>query len=226
MPVGIHTLFRFTALHANRQDNPNHPLTGVRWVGLSVCGYRNRCTVRWLGYREHYNLHMHVLIATTGVLSPEPAIRFAARLVGDGGRVTVTTVVEVPRSFLNQLRSQTWHPLDESTEGQLLATDEATIARYVDERGTRLTQPVVQGLRAAGLDAEAIFAEGEDPVLAISVLAAKIDADVVVLGATRQLFDQSAWESVSARIMIESGKPVLVLPPERKERQADDREEI
>jgi nucleotide-binding universal stress UspA family protein len=169
---------------------------------------------------------MHVLIATTGVLSPEPAIRFAARLVGNGGRVTVTTVVEVPRSFLNQLRSQSWHPLDETTEGQLLATDEATIARYVDERGTRLTEPVVQGLRSAGLDAEAIFAEGEDPVLAISTLAAKIDADVVVLGATRQLFDQSAWESVSARIMIESGKPVLVLPPEPKERRADDREQI
>jgi nucleotide-binding universal stress UspA family protein len=175
---------------------------------------------------SHYNSVMHVLIATTGVLSPEPAIRFAARLVGDEGRVTVTTVVEVPRSFLNQLRSESWHPLDETTDGQLLATDEATIARYVDERGTRLTEPVVQGLRAAGLDAEAVFTEGEDPVLAISTLAAKIDADVVVLGATRQLFDQSAWESVSARIMIESGKPVLVLPPERKERQADDQEQI
>ena len=50
-----------------------------------------------------------------------------------------------------------------------------------------------------------------------SRLARDIDAGVIVLGATRQIFDQSAWESVSARVMIESGRPVLVLPPSRHE---------
>ncbi|MCH8986264.1 MAG: universal stress protein [Acidobacteria bacterium] len=169
---------------------------------------------------------MHVLIATTGALSPELAVRFAARLVGNDGRVTVTTIVEVPRSFLDEIRGDSWHPLDESSDRTLVTADEATIALYLEERGTRLTEPVVQGLRSAGLDAETEFTEGEDPVLAISDLAARIGADVVMLGATRQLFDQTAWESVSARIMIESGKPVLVLPSEAKNHQPDDREEI
>ena len=51
----------------------------------------------------------------------------------------------------------------------------------------------------------------------ISQLAEELAADVVLLGATRQSFDQSAWESVSARVMIESGRPVLVLPPSHHE---------
>jgi hypothetical protein len=42
-----------------------------------------------------------------------------------------------------------------------------------------------------------------------------------VLGATRQIFDQSAWESVSARVMLESGRPVLVVPPTSKDMVED-----
>ena len=92
-------------------------------------------------------------------------------------------------------------------------SDEAVMQRYVDERGRRLTEPVTAALRAAGLDSTTVFREGADPALAISQLAEEVNADVVLLGATRQIFDQSAWESVSARVMIESGRPVLVLPP-------------
>jgi nucleotide-binding universal stress UspA family protein len=154
---------------------------------------------------------MHVLIATTGVLSPEPAVEFARHLIGEQGRVTVTTVIEVPRGFLDTLRSEGWHPLTE--EYEVHDSDEAIIQRYVEERGRRLTEPVTAALRAAGLDATTIFREGGDPALEISKLAEEVAADVVLLGATRQIFDQSAWESVSARVMIESGRPVLVLPP-------------
>lgn len=163
---------------------------------------------------------MHVLIATTGALSPDPAVEFTSHLLSDGGRVSVTTVIEVPRSFLDQLRDEGWHPLGTSPvdgEGPIEAEDDAVIGRYVEERGRRLTEPVMSALRAAGIAAEEIFLEGADPAVSISELADKIEADVVVLGATRQIFDQSAWESVSARVMIESGRPVLVVPPSRKE---------
>jgi nucleotide-binding universal stress UspA family protein len=154
---------------------------------------------------------MHVLIATTGVLSPGPAVEFSRHLVGDDGRITVTTVIEVPRGFLDTLRSEGWHPLTEEYEvGQ---SDEAIMQRYVEERGRRLTEPVTSALRAAGFESTTVFREGADPALAISQLAEEVGADVVMLGATRQIFDQSAWESVSARVMIESGRPVLVLPP-------------
>lgn len=161
---------------------------------------------------------MHVLIATTGVLTPGPAVEFVSQLAGVNGRVTVTTVIEVPRTFLHDLRSETWHPLEAVDDGRaLLREEESLIARYVEERGRRLTEPVVSALRAAGLDVRVVFQEGEDPASTISALANKIEVDVVVLGATRKIFDQSAWESVSARVMSEAGRPVLVLPPPRRE---------
>ena len=154
---------------------------------------------------------MHVLIATTGVLSPEPAVEFTRHLVGEDGKITVTTVIEVPRGFLDTLRSEGWHPLTEEYESD--DSDDAIMGRYVEERGRRLTEPICAALRSVGFDSATVFREGNDPALAISQLAEEVEADVVLLGATRQIFDQSAWESVSARVMIESGRPVLVLPP-------------
>jgi nucleotide-binding universal stress UspA family protein len=167
---------------------------------------------------------MHVLIATTGVLSPEPAVEFTRHLLGSSGRVTVTTVIEVPRGFLDTLRSEGWHPLTEEFDAQDESND-AVIGRYVEERGRRLTEPVTAALRSAGIDSVTVFREGADPAGTISQLAEDLQADVVLLGATRQIFDQSAWESVSARVMIESGRPVLVLPPGHHE-PADPQEEL
>ncbi len=166
---------------------------------------------------ETYDAQMHVLIATTGVLSPEPAVEFTRHLLGQHGRVTVTTVIEVPRGFLDTLRSEGWHPLTE--EYEVADSDDAVIGRYVEERGRRLTEPVIAALKSAGIEAATVFREGGDPAGTISQLAEDLDVDVVLLGATRQIFDQSAWESVSARVMIESGRPVLVLPPGRQEQQ-------
>lgn len=160
---------------------------------------------------------MHVLIATTGVLSPEPAVEFTRHLLGTGGRVTVTTVIEVPRGFLDTLRSEGWHPLTE--EFELEDGDDAIIQRYVEERGRRLTEPVTAALKSAAIESTTVFREGGDPAATISQLAEDLNADVVLLGATRQIFDQTAWESVSARVMIESGRPVLVLPPSHHEPQ-------
>ena len=166
---------------------------------------------------------MHVLIATTGALSADPAAEFTAHLIGGDGRVSVTTVIEVPRSFLEQLRAEGWHPLtyEDGTNG-LEAEEDGVMRRYVEERGRRLTEPVVNALRSRGIEAEAIYLDGDDPALSISELANKIDADLVILGTTRRIFDQSAWESVSARVMIESGRPVLVVPPLRKDTTVTD----
>lgn len=161
---------------------------------------------------------MHVLIATTGALSAHPAVEFTSHLLGESGRVSVTTVIEAPRSFLAQLRDEGWHPLGGlDAEGATRTEDyDAVVGRYVEERGRRLTEPILNALRAEGIAAEAIYLEGNDPAVSISDLANRIGADVVVLGATRRIFDQAAWESVSARVMIESGKPVLVVPASPK----------
>jgi nucleotide-binding universal stress UspA family protein len=154
---------------------------------------------------------VHILIATAGVLSPDTVADFVGRLVGDAGRVTVITVIEVPRSFLDTIRAEHWHPLSEA-ESDWTEEEDALIARYVAERGHRVTEPILAALRSNGIDAEVHFLEGEDPAATIIESARTLDADVVVLGATKPLFDEAAWESVSARVMRDAQRPVLVVP--------------
>ncbi|HSF85552.1 MAG TPA: universal stress protein [Acidimicrobiia bacterium] len=156
---------------------------------------------------------MHILVATSGVLSPASAVEFVSRLLDDGGHVTVTTVIEVPRTFLDDLRSERWHPMQHGSEPMWTLHDDAVVDRYVEERGRRICEPVVKALTASGIKTEAEYLEGEDPAATISGLANKLEVDMVVMGATRPIFDQSAWESVSARVTLECNKPVLVLPP-------------
>jgi nucleotide-binding universal stress UspA family protein len=147
---------------------------------------------------------MHVLIATTGVLSPDPVVEFTRQLLGQHGRVTVITVIEVPREFLNDL--------DGSASPRANETLDATADRYLEERGRRLVESVANALEGARIPFDVVYVEGTDPAAKISEAAGDLGADVVVLGVTRPIFKQEAWESVSARVMLESGKPVLVVP--------------
>lgn len=166
---------------------------------------------------------MRVLIATTGALSPGPAVEFAQHLIGPEGSVTVMTVIEVPRSFLDDLRSESWHPLvDGASISPFTSESDAVIERYVEERGRRLAEPILASLRAEGIEADALYVEGEDPAMTISLTATKLDVDVVVLGATRRIFAESSWKSVSARVMAECAKPVLVVPHPPKDLTPDD----
>lgn len=152
---------------------------------------------------------MHVLVATTGAMSPEPVAEITSRFLTNGGKVSVVTVVEVPRSFLDAIRSEEWHPLTDSSWAE---HQDALIARYVEERGRRVTEPVASALAGRGLDVHARFLEGEDPAATIIKTAVELDVDLVILGATRQIFDEAAWESVSARVMRDTVRPVLVVP--------------
>jgi nucleotide-binding universal stress UspA family protein len=156
---------------------------------------------------------MHVLVATAGALSPEPVVEFARHLIGGTGSVTVTTVVEVPRSFLENIDADDWHPLRDEPHSN---TAESVVDAYLQERGHRITDPLRQALEGARMPCEVMILEGADPAIAISEAADKIGADVVILGATKQIFDRDAWESVSARVMIELGRPVLVIPEARR----------
>jgi len=152
---------------------------------------------------------MRMLIATAGVLSPDPVSQFAERLVGPDGWVRVITVIEVPRSFLDEIRGEGWHPLSDA--GRAWSSEEdALIARYVEERGHRLTDPLLAALRARGIEATVTYLEGEQPAETIITAAEEMKADVVVLGATKHLF--SEWESVSARVLRDTRRPVLVIP--------------
>ena len=160
---------------------------------------------------------MHVLIATSGVLSPEPVVEFTRHLLGQNGRVTLITVIEVPRAFLEDLHASDGRPLA-SDEGR-----EEAVARYLEERGRKTVEPVRVALEAARITSEVSFVEGEDAATGITQAADALDADVVILGATRPIFNRDAWESISARVMLESGRTVLVVPSPQRADAADSR---
>lgn len=164
---------------------------------------------------------MRILVATAGVLSPEGVARIAQRLCGTDGEIVVITVIEVPRSFLDEIRSDEWHPLTEGSPMWSYAED-SVIARYVEERGSRLTEPLVSALVARGIDPRIEYLEGEDPAATILEAADRLGADIIVVGATKRLFDESQWESVSTRVIREAGRPVLVVPTRARSTAEDE----
>ncbi|MCI0424803.1 MAG: universal stress protein [Actinobacteria bacterium] len=159
---------------------------------------------------------MRILVATTGVLPAGPVADFCKMLIGDRREVTVMTVVRVPRSFLESLDDNVRRSfLDDTPDSSASAEEKA--ARYLEERGQRAVDPICAALAAVDIDADVRFVEGDDPAEAIIQTADAIDADLVILGATRRLFTEEAWKSVSARVMVNSKLPVLLVPGSRIE---------
>lgn len=159
---------------------------------------------------------MRILVATTGVLPAAPVAEFCERLIGDDTRVTVMTVVRVPRSFLEALDDDVRRSfLDDSPDESAAAEEKA--ARYLEERGQRAVDPICAAMKASGIECDIRFVEGDDPAEAIIQTAAEIEAEMVIMGATRRLFTEEAWRSVSARVMVNSHLPVLLVPGNRIE---------
>ena len=158
---------------------------------------------------------MRILIATTGVLPAAPTAEFCRQLIGDQTSVTVMTVIRVPRSFLESLGDEMRRSfLDSGDNG---GSEEEKAAAYLEERGRRAVDPICAALAAEGIDCDIQFVEGDDPAEAIISTAEKVSAEMVVMGATRRLFTEEAWRSVSARVMVNSHLPVLLVPGARIE---------
>ncbi|HEX6287093.1 MAG TPA: universal stress protein [Acidimicrobiia bacterium] len=158
---------------------------------------------------------MRILIATTGVLPAAPTADFCRQLIGDQTSVTVMTVIRVPRSFLESLGDEMRRSfLDSADNG---ASEEEKAAAYLEERGRRAVDPICAALAAEGIECDIRFVEGDDPAEAIISTAEKVGAEMVVMGATRRLFTEEAWRSVSARVMVNSHLPVLLVPGARIE---------
>jgi nucleotide-binding universal stress UspA family protein len=126
------------------------------------------------------------------------------------------TVVRVPRSFLQALDDDVRRSfLDDSP---IESSDaEAKAARYLEERGQKAVEPIIAALQASGMEAQVRFVEGDDPAEAIINTAEDVGAELVMMGATRRLFTEEAWRSVSARVMDKSHLPVLLVPGTRFE---------
>ena len=94
--------------------------------------------------------------------------------------------------------------------------DSVEIERYISERGNRLVAPVVAALASRGVEANTVFVEADDAAEAIVRVAEEVSAETIVMGATRQLFAESAWKSVSMKVTAESKLPVLLIPAPAK----------
>jgi nucleotide-binding universal stress UspA family protein len=155
---------------------------------------------------------VHVLVATTGVLPPVAVANLCELLVPNGnGVVTVMTVVQVPRTFLASL--------DEEERRSLLEDDsrrqeqaESKAARYLEERGRRVVDPLVSALAGRGRVTGVRLVEGDDPADAIIRTAHEVGADLILMGATRRLFTEQAWTSISVRVMEKTMCPLVLVP--------------
>lgn len=117
---------------------------------------------------------MHVVIATDGSLDSTRTAAAAARLAGDDGRVTVLSVVEVPRSLLDELRrdaadgdSAAQDPEFRSGQATEVSRthwvgDDAFVDRYVRNQVRLRTADLVAALEASGTRHEVAGIEGEN----------------------------------------------------------------
>jgi len=152
---------------------------------------------------------VNILIATAGVLPTSPVADLILKILPADGRVSVVTVIEVPRSFLDGLESESWHPF--SDEGDRSDRESALVDRYVEERGSKLIEPVMAALRSRGIEAAGLFVEGSDRAAAICETAEKTEADLILMGATRRLFGEGSWESITSQVMQRTHIPLLLV---------------
>lgn len=154
---------------------------------------------------------MRILIATTGVLPAAPTAEFCRQLIGDQTSVSVMTVIRVPRSFLESLDDDVRRSFLDDAPNQSSSAEEKAAA-YLEERGRRAVDPICAALAADDIECDIHFVDGDDPAEAIIQTAQEVGAELVLMGATRRLFTEEAWRSVSARVMVNSHLPVLLVP--------------
>lgn len=159
---------------------------------------------------------MHVLVATTGVLRPAPVVDLCDRLLGPEGAITVMTVIEVPRTFLQTMDEEERRSFLDDRNWET-DTAQTMALGYLEERGRRVVDPIVAAFRAGGRVPAVAFVEGDDPAEAIVSQARASGADLIVMGATRRLFGEDAWASVSARVMEKTQVPLVLIPAARAE---------
>ena len=120
-------------------------------------------------------------------------------------------VTQGPGRFLNEFEEDLWQPFDvENPTDPGPTTGEAD--RYIQERGMKIVSPIVSALQGRDLEVRTLFVAAEDVADAILETADRLDAEIIVIGATRQLFKELSWTSVSMTVVAGSRIPVLLMP--------------
>lgn len=151
-----------------------------------------------------------MLIATDGLLPVEHTVERVQRLHEDGDAVVVMTAVNLPRRLLDRLKvvaASDGADIDEIVEAagpgllgmagadrvaERLASStvqapviEDFVERYLTEMAESTTQPMIDGLAAADIEADALARETENETAATIITACRDKRiDLLVIGST------------------------------------------
>ena len=137
---------------------------------------------------------MHVLIATDGSLDPTRTATAAARLAGDDGTITVLSVVEVPRSLLDELRRDAGEGDNAARDPEYRSEqatdaprthwvgDDAFVDRYVGNQVQSRTADLTAALVATGANHEVAGIEGENAARSVLEWLDGNAADFLLIG--------------------------------------------
>ena len=145
----------------------------------------------------------HVMVTLDGSELAEQALKYAERILPEGGRITLLSVVDVPDIQVYTLYDM---PLlvKEMDYDQFVTKVETGMKEYLDG--------LVKNLQRRGLRAETKIIAG-DPAQVIVEQAAKLNVDTIVMsthgrsGLSRWLFG-----SVTQKVLNAIPCPVLVVP--------------
>lgn len=140
---------------------------------------------------------MHVMIATDGSLDASKTATLAAALASDGGRVTVLTVIEIPRGLLEDMRKE-WGDAPSALAGGFAVEfhkeqaddpapthwvgDDAIVERYVSRTVASRTSELVAALAATGVEHTVVGVEGEKAARTVLDVAKNDNVDVLCVG--------------------------------------------
>jgi nucleotide-binding universal stress UspA family protein len=140
---------------------------------------------------------MHVMIATDGSLNASRTALLASKLAADGGRVTVLTVVEVPRRLLEDMRKAVAETPGALSSGFAVEYrkdqadnpapthwlgDDAIVDRYVDGTVSSRTSELTAELDAMGVEHSVVGVEGENAARTVLDAAKNDEADILCVG--------------------------------------------
>jgi nucleotide-binding universal stress UspA family protein len=169
---------------------------------------------------------MHVVIATDGHLDPGRGAEFAARLAGEGGKVTVLSIVEVPRRLLDDLRSVYGRTEEETlivdhetvnvrevpaVDHSPWPGDDAMIGRYLRDQVSERTDDLVAALRVRGVEPNIEAREGESPAADILAAVKEIEADVLLIGSHGRGLFEGLLGSTGTKLARLAECPVLLI---------------
>ncbi len=166
------------------------------------------------------------MVATDGSIDAKKTTALVSRLAADGGRVTVFTVVEVPREMINEMRSAAGNPADEKArelsveyrntpandpEVTKWVGDDTVLNQYVGRKVSDRTALLGAELEAAGVETEVIGEEGENAARAVLEAAKRLDADVLCIGTHGLGRFEGLLGSLSTKVARLAPCPVLLV---------------